>query len=130
MMRFGLPVLLVASIFAGITASTIQEAADRLLAADEVILERERKGRRHVDDVRPLIVHLGSDPAGTRLVAELANEGRALRPSELASVAFPGIDALGVHVLRTHQWMDRDGERREVLSLPADAPAPDGGRDA
>ena len=114
----------------GITPSTIQEAVDRLLAADEVILERERKGRRHVDDVRPLIVHLGGDPAGTCLVAELANEGRALRPAELASVAFPGIDALGVHVLRTHQWMDCDGERREVLSLPVGAPVVDGGRHA
>jgi radical SAM-linked protein len=114
----------------GITPSTIQEAVDRLLAADEVIVERERKGRRHVDDVRPLIVHLGSDASGTRLVAELANEGRALRPSELASAAFPGIDALGVHVLRTHQWMDCDGERREVLSLPAGAGVLDGGRHA
>ncbi len=114
----------------GITEPTIGAAADRLLAADEIIVERERKGQRHIDDVRHLILHLDRDPSGTRLVADLANEGRALRPSELASVAFPGIDALGVHVLRTHQWIDHSGERREVLSLPARAVALDGGREA
>lgn len=114
----------------GIDHATIGDAVDRLLAADEVIVERERKGRRHVDDVRHLILHLDSDPTGTRLVAELANHGRALRPSELASAAFPGIDVVGVHVLRTHQWIDCDGERREVLSLPAATVALDGGRGA
>ena len=114
----------------GIDHTTIGDAVDRLLAADQIIVERERKGRRHVDDVRPIILHLGIDTTGTRLVAELANHGRALRPAELVSAAFPGIDALGVHVLRTHQWIDCDGERREVLPLPADAVAPDGGRGA
>jgi radical SAM-linked protein len=96
----------------------IEHAAHRLLAADEVLVERERKGQRSIDDVRPLIAHLGPDATGTRLVAELVTIGRALRPSELAATAFPGIDTVDVRVLRTHQWIEHDGSRREVLSPP------------
>jgi radical SAM-linked protein len=103
-------------------ASAIDEAAARLLAADVIEIERERKGKVSVDDVRPLILDLHRD--GHDLVADLATVGRALRPAELAAVAFPGIDALGVRVLRTAQWITHDGERREVLSLPADVSAP------
>jgi hypothetical protein len=82
-----------------------------------------RKGRPHLDDVRPLIVSLAADDSGSRLVAELVTVGRALRPTELAMAAFEGIDPLGVRVLRTHQWIEHDGVKREVLSLDATAPA-------
>jgi radical SAM-linked protein len=103
---------------AGLEPDQLETAAQCLLAADEVFVERERKGQRRVDDVRPLIRDLRPDPSGTRLVAELATIGRALRPSELATAAFPAIDAVDVRVLRTHQWMEHDGDRREVLPLP------------
>jgi hypothetical protein len=106
-----------------ITASGINSASRRLLGAGQVLVERERKGKRTVDDVRPLILDLRCREE--RLIADLRTVGRALRPAELATAAFPGIDALGVRVLRTHQWMTHDGERREVLSLPADVSAPD-----
>ena len=102
-------------------ASAVDEAAGRLLATDVLEIERERKGKVSVDDVRPLILDLRSD--GHTFVADLATVGRALRPAELAAAAFPGSDALGVRVLRTAQWITHDGERREVLSLPADVPA-------
>jgi hypothetical protein len=58
-----------------------------------------------------------------RLVVDLATIGRALRPGELAQLAYPNIDARDVRVLRTHQWIDHDGTRREVLPLPADVDA-------
>lgn len=103
-------------------ASAVDEAAERLLATDVLEIERERKGKISVDDVRPLILDLRGD--GHNFVADLATVGRALRPAELVAAAFPGIDALGVRVLRTAQWITHDGERREVLSLPADVPAP------
>jgi radical SAM-linked protein len=106
---------------AGIEPDLLDEAADRLLAADEVLVDRVRKGRSNVDDVRPLIVSLGADATHTRLVAELVTIGRALRPAELATAAFPGIDAVGVRVLRTHQWIDHEGDKREVLPLPVAA---------
>jgi len=107
----------------GIEPDRIDEAAARLLASDEVVVERVRKGRRHVDDVRPLIVSLAADERGTCLVAELVTVGRALRPTELATAAFEGIDPLDVRVLRTHQWIEHDGEKRELLPLDAVSPA-------
>ena len=53
-----------------------------------------------------------SAPDGTRLVAELATVGRGLRPAELAAVAFPGAAVAALRVLRTHQWIEHDGNRR------------------
>ena len=97
--------------------------ACRLLGSTELVLERERKGKRSADDVRPMILDLRPDPTGDRLIADLATIGRALRPGELAELAYPHIDARDVRALRTHQWLDHDGMRREVLSLPADVDA-------
>ena len=94
-------------------------AAVALLDADQLMIERERKGQRRIDDIRPLVLDLHPDATGHRLVAELATVGRALRPSELASLAFADVDPLDVRALRTHQWISHDGDRREVLSLPA-----------
>jgi hypothetical protein len=95
------------------------EAATGLLDADRLMIERERKGQRRIDDIRPAVVDLHPDVTGHRLVAELATIGRALRPFELASLAFADVDPLDVRALRTHQWISHDGDRREVLSLPA-----------
>lgn len=114
----------------GLTPELVGEAARRLLDADELLVERERKGQRRIDDVRPLIRDLAPDETGTSLVAELVTIGRALRPAELATAAFPDIDAVEVRVLRTHQWIDHDGEQREVLALPAAVSALDRGLSA
>ena len=91
-----------------------------LLDAATLPLERERKGVRRTDDVRPLVLDLRRSADGRRLVADLATTGRALRPAELAALAFPGIDPVDVRVLRTNQWIGHDGDRREVCSLPVD----------
>jgi radical SAM-linked protein len=99
-------------------------AADRLLSAEALPLEWERKGERRVDDVRPLIVSLATSADGATMIAELATVGRSLRPAELATLAFPDTDPVGVRVLRTHQWIEHDGNRREVLALPAVVAAP------
>ena len=99
-------------------------AADRLLSAAALPLERERKGERRVDDVRPLIVSLTTSADGVTMIAELSTVGRSLRPAELASLAFPGTEPGALRVLRTHQWIEHDGDRREVLSLPATVLAP------
>ncbi len=114
----------------GFTPELLESATQRLLDADELLVERERKGRRRVDDVRPLIRDLAPDDHGTAMVAELATVGRALRPAELAAAAFPDVDPIDVRVLRTHQWIDHDGERREVLPLPAGVAALDRGLSA
>ncbi len=108
----------------GLDAGT---AVERVLAAATLPLERERKGERRVDDVRPQIVSLAIAADGTTMVADLATVGRGLRPAELVAVAFPGIDPATLHAVRatrTHQWIEHDGTRREVLALPVAVPAP------
>jgi radical SAM-linked protein len=115
----------------------VEVAVTRLLASTELPLERERKGERRIDDIRPAVRSLAvghDDPerrgslarelARRTLVAEVATVGRGLRPAELATVAFPGADATGLRTLRTHQWIEHDGDRREVIALPVAAPAP------
>lgn len=118
-----------------------------LLCAPSLVIERERKGKRSADDVRPLILDLRfadrsatalpASPSETQfagcLVADLSTVGRGLRPSELAELAYPGHDARDIRALRTHQWVDavdpndqqrNDGPdgRREVLPLEEPAP--------
>lgn len=126
-----------------IAADEVARACE-LIAADTVSVERERKGATRIDDVRPLIIDLQPSSDGLRLIAELATTGRALRPAELAGVAFPGCDRRDVRVLRTHQWVHGDhtetgvsedsrsprehstsygDSRREVISLPVAVPA-------
>lgn len=102
---------------------TDHAAACRLLEQHELVLERERKGKRSADDVRPMVLDLRPTPSGDRLIADLATVGRALRPAELAELAYPHVDQRDVRALRTHQWLDHDGGRREVLPLPADVDA-------
>jgi radical SAM-linked protein len=102
----------------------IPAAAGRLMAAEALPLARERKGERRIDDVRPLIVSLSTSAGGATMIAELATVGRSLRPAELATLAFPDTDPVGVRVMRTHQWIEHDGNRREVLALPAAVRAP------
>ena len=103
--------------------------ACRLLESDSLVLDRERKGKRSADEVRPMILDLCVEPtpSGDRLVADLATNGRGLRPSELAQLAYPHIDAVDVRAIRTNQWIDHDGIRRDVLPyelpLPADVAA-------
>ena len=101
----------------------LEAAVERLLEATALPLERERKGERRVDDVRPAILSLAVAGEDT-LVADVATVRRGLRPAELAAVAFPGADVSALRAMRTHQWIEHDGDRREVIALPVVVPAP------
>ncbi len=99
-----------------------------LLDAASVPLERERKGQRRVDDIRPSIEALaaGRPPwsgAGTWLESTLATAERGLRPTELIAALWPQRDPLDLvsRIVRTHQWIERGGTRREVLPAAVDA---------
>jgi radical SAM-linked protein len=102
-----------------------------VLAADTIVLSRERKGQAVSDDVRPAILGLSvlawSDWPGSplpgparRLGVELATVGRGLRPAEL--LGHLGVDPASARTVRTHQWIERDGARREPIPA-TDAPA-------
>jgi radical SAM-linked protein len=98
----------------GVVPEDLDVAIERALGADSLPIQRERKGRNVVDDLRPSVLALscaGSDVDGARLLAELGTRPRGVRPSELAQ-------ALGVELglaRRTCQWIERDGSRWEPL---------------
>jgi radical SAM-linked protein len=91
---------------------------DRALASSSLLVERERKGRLSVDDVRPAILTMsaGATVEGEpELEAVVATRPRALRPQELLQALDPALEA--TRVCRTHQWIERDGLREEPLAV-------------
>lgn len=119
-------------------APALQGIVDSTLAADSLLLDRERKGKKMTDDIRPQILDLqvvdsgntgnisqrDAMNGGPRLVAELGTQPRALRPAEfLTAIDMPSKET--ARVLRTHQWItNNDGEpAREplVAGLPTAA---------
>ena len=104
------------------------DRADRMisaaLAAGELIVRRQRKGREVIDDLRPAILAVsvvGPTPGGTELEAELAVHPRSVRPTELLAALGPGL--IEGPVCRTAQWIWRDGLREEPLPAAVELPA-------
>jgi radical SAM-linked protein len=91
-----------------------------VLAAPSVVVTRSRKGGEQAEDIRPGILELrllgpaGADPThGMWLEGDLACQPRLLRPADV--VAALGADLEERSVRRTHQWILREGARREPL---------------
>ncbi len=94
--------------FTGVTVAGMGALIDAVLAAETIMIMRERKGRQETDDLRPSIIALGlaegpfdqgGEAAGrgdegspVAVVAELATKPRGVRPVELvrAFVAVAG----------------------------------------
>jgi radical SAM-linked protein len=98
------------------------EAVAAALAAPSLIATRTRKGHEVTDDLRPAIIALAvngdaRDGDGTMVTAEVATQPRGLRPGELVDACFGAVEAR--RVLRTHQWIERDGARREPVPVDA-----------
>lgn len=110
---------------AGATITELRTFVAQALAADSIVITRERKGQAVTDDVRPAVLSidvLGETEStdGRRcvqLVADLATQPRGLRPTEFLTALSPTLEE--VRVRRTHQWISRaDGARDEPLALP------------
>ena len=100
----------------------VTPAVERVLAADELTITRQRKGKDVTDDVRPYVLDLavvGPSDAGTTVHAHLATQPRGLRVSELLALLDPSWEE-GL-VRRTAQWTLIDGARRAPLEVPAEA---------
>ena len=117
----------------GVDAAAVEHAIGLTLAATELPIERERKGQRSTDDVRGAIETLSvatvADDPRPQLCAVLATSGRGLRPTELVGAMFPELDPIDAtgRVVRTHQWIERDGMRQEPLpAAPVATRAPVG----
>ena len=100
-------------------ASSVSCSVGAALSSRELLVERERKGRAVVEDIRPAVLAVeveGDINDGVRLVADLGTQPRAVRPAELLSSLDPPLSALRVR--RLHQWIATDaGERREPLAV-------------
>jgi radical SAM-linked protein len=90
---------------------------EALLAREQVLVTRERKGQAVHDDLRPAIVRL--EVVGDHLEAELSTQPRGVRPAELLAAlepARPDPIIEGGRVCRTQQWIiTADGAKREPL---------------
>jgi radical SAM-linked protein len=118
----------------GASAADLEQLVAHALAAECLVITRERKGAEVTDDVRPGIISVvvaGPSPCvaegfeshdpGALLVCELGTRPRGLRPAELLRAVGPGLEE--GHVRRLHQWIERDGARWEPLPVGAtDAP--------
>lgn len=114
----------------GLDRMPATDLVETAMAAKHLSVVRERKGRPTTDDIRPALRSLtvfneDSSMSGPKinavLYAELLTQPRGVRPSELIRAIAPELE-LG-RVWRTHQWIERDGARREPLPLgPPDAP--------
>jgi radical SAM-linked protein len=101
---------------AGVTGEEARDLTAAALAAPSIVATRVRKGHEVVDDIRPGIERLAvatSDDGELVVEADLATRPRGIRPAELVAACYAG--ATESRVLRTHQWIERDGERCEPL---------------
>jgi hypothetical protein len=113
----------------GVAPSELTARVEHLLGSSSVVVRRVRKGRSVDDDLRPgvrtLTVLAGGGGGslgqeGCRLVAEVATRPRGVRPGELLEGLGGGM--VLARACRTHQWIERDGDRREPLSLRGERP--------
>ncbi|MGE0879897.1 MAG: TIGR03936 family radical SAM-associated protein [Acidimicrobiia bacterium] len=109
----------------GTDAGAIRDDVAAALDRAEIVATRTRKGVETSDDIRPAIAALNVDvdrssKGATVVVADLLTQPRSLRPQELVAALWPGIDD-ECKVLRTEQWIEHAGARREVLPVDATA---------
>jgi radical SAM-linked protein len=102
--------------------AAISPRVDAVLAASELPVSRQRKGKTTTDDIRPAIRRIdllgpGSSGTGTLIGAELATRPTSLRPAELVAALGPELHE--GRVRRIRQWIERDGTRYDPLAVDA-----------
>ena len=104
------------SVLAGLVAAAADHA--------ELPVVQVRKGQERVVDVKPLVTNLSlvHDATGaSALELSLSTQPRGARPREVldALAAVAGVDLTEGRVVRTAQWIERDGARMEPLEADA-----------
>ena len=99
-----------------------ERTAAEMLAAEEIPVDLVRKSKQVREDLRPLLLSLDVDrtPDGALLNVELGTKPRSVRPAEL--LAAMRLPEHPLRVVRTHQWIQSDGERSEPIALAAPSP--------
>jgi len=107
--------------FDDVGRQVLATAGETAIEADALEVTTTRKGREVVEDLRPALRRLTvtDDDRGQPVVAvEVSTQPRGIRPADLATALrdLAGAPANGTDmVLRTHQWIERDGARHEPL---------------
>ena len=114
-----------------VEGGVLSGAVDALLARHELPIEVTRKGERAVEDIRPCVLSLTSARGGApTFELEVATKPRTLRVADVvAGLRTMHQDAATLvehRVVRTHQWIERGGARREPLDVDTRSPAPEG----
>lgn len=113
------------SLFVDGDSTDLGSWCDEVLASDELLITRERKGKSRTDDVREAILAVqvrsieGADVPGAtaEILTELAAKPRALRPLEFLGINTPPCTlVLG---RRVHQFIAPVGARRDPLAVGA-----------
>ena len=110
----------------------LDHAVRELMARETVTMTVVRKARETVEDVRPAMRRVELELAGTGpcLQLELATRPRNIRPGEVLAAlraVSPEVGELVEHrVVRTHQWIEREGARLEPLDADVRSSAPQG----
>ena len=118
------------SLFVDGDIDELQAWSTDLLAADELLVTRERKGKSRTDDVRPAVLAVEVRPnadtevlAAVEVYAELATKPRALRPLELLDINTPNLTLMRGR--RINQFITPVGARLDPLEVGAAAAAHD-----
>ncbi|MBT8241919.1 MAG: DUF2344 domain-containing protein, partial [Acidimicrobiia bacterium] len=101
----------------GLDEAATAQSVTQLLDRDEIMLERTRKGKQTVVDVRPAILSLKvAEPTtdGVGLAASLSTDQVTIRPDELVPLLGTSVE-LG-RAQRLKQWINVDGQQREPLA--------------
>jgi len=92
---------------------------DRINNTNEIVLVRERKGKKVVDDIKPLVCSLNKKvrKVDGRIVvnAELGTQPRSLRPSELLRSIEPPLSEYKLH--RRKQIVEQGAKRLDPLEV-------------
>jgi radical SAM-linked protein len=106
-----------------VTAAVLAPVVGTALASATLPVTRTRKGRESTDDIRPAIrtIELTEDSEGSpALELTLSTQSRGARPREvLDALSTDGVVLTEHRVLRTAQWIERDGARVEPLEADA-----------
>jgi radical SAM-linked protein len=116
---------------AAVERHDLEAAVDRANAAPNITITTSRKGREVIEDLRPGLRHLSLLDDGA-VHTEVATKPRGIRPAELLGalrdLAGVSSDVAADRVLRTHQWIERDGARHEPLAADRATRASDDAR--
>ncbi len=105
----------------GLDEAAITQAVSELLERSEVVLERDRKGKRTAVDIRPAVLSLkvaGPTANGVGLSATLATDQVTIRPDELIPLLGESVELS--RAWRRKQWTNVDGQQLEPLAAAGD----------